>query len=208
MPHARKPEIIQYFYPRPPGGGRPTACCVAYFSRNFYPRPPGGGRPEINRDNADFGTISIHALRVEGDREARGVRCRRLADFYPRPPGGGRLFFSKRRISTATFLSTPSGWRATPSPCRKSRPPGYISIHALRVEGDKQKLFFARALFFISIHALRVEGDGQERDDQHACGISIHALRVEGDSTLHSTQHRALNFYPRPPGGGRHDAHL
>ena len=26
--------------------GDPTACCVAYFSRNFYPRPPGGGRQQ------------------------------------------------------------------------------------------------------------------------------------------------------------------
>ena len=34
--------------------------------------------------------------------------------------------------------------------------------------------------------------------------ISIHALRVEGDATgLRISDCLALNFYPRPPGGGR-----
>ena len=34
-------------------------------------------------------------------------------------------------------------------------------------------------------------------------GISIHALRVEGDSLRFSNLFLDLNFYPRPPGGGR-----
>ena len=56
-----------------------------------------------------------------------------------------------------------------------------ISIHALRVEGDR----FCYAGGWrkdISIHALRVEGDAQQEAQftrQH--NISIHALRVEGD---------------------------
>ena len=34
-----------YFYPRPPGGGRPVALVPQAFTvRDFYPRPPGGGR--------------------------------------------------------------------------------------------------------------------------------------------------------------------
>ena len=101
-----------------------------------------------------------------------------------------------------------------------------ISIHALRVEGDRfalVKIF----VFIISIHALRVEGDSpipcfqgrQKRflstpsgwratkafliDSVEEYGISIHALRVEGDHQ-HSTRIRPrCNFYPRPPGGGR-----
>ena len=35
--------------------------------------------------------------------------------------------------------------------------------------------------------------------------ISIHALRVEGDARGSPEEPRKLNFYPRPPGGGRHD---
>ena len=56
--------------------------------------------------------ISIHALRVEGD---TGTYSYTLAptDFYPRPPGGGRPLLL---ICAATR--------------------SHISIHALRVEGD------------------------------------------------------------------------
>ena len=80
--------------------------------------------------------ISIHAPRVEGDRGPRaGVDRRR--DFYPRPPGGGRRICSAVSFRVERFLSTPSGWRATSavtSPVRSCS--SAISIHALRVEGD------------------------------------------------------------------------
>ena len=124
----------QYFYPRPPGGGRQQHFFLLVRLVDFYPRPPGGGRPGryIFMDcairflstpsgwRATLGslrlplsvTISIHALRVEGDQGARhpyctvhisihalrvegdaaaGAQIRCGADFYPRPPGGGRL---------------------------------------------------------------------------------------------------------------------
>ena len=58
--------------------------------------------------------ISIHALRVEGD------ACFQLPVKTP-----------------FTFLSTPSGWRAT-SPLFGLSFIDPISIHALRVEGDLQ----------------------------------------------------------------------
>ena len=83
-------SIVHYFYPRPPGGGRRSymsrICCAI---GDFYPRPPGGGRRvpffalcSICRFlstpsgwRATFSrriisipiSISIHALRVEGD---------------------------------------------------------------------------------------------------------------------------------------------
>ena len=57
--------------------------------------------------------ISIHALRVEGDR-GRRVSDPACRYFYPRPPGGGRLsIISSIFPSLSAFLSTPSGWRAT-----------------------------------------------------------------------------------------------
>ena len=56
-----------------------------------------------------------------------------------------------------------------------------ISIHALRVEGDRHASRAASTLT-ISIHALRVEGDFSQLANQvFKCDISIHALRVEGD---------------------------
>ena len=77
--------------------------------------------------------ISIHALRVEGDSIAPYTGWLYYQYFYPRPPGGGRLvppvFVSIKLLS---FLSTPSGWRATLCRLRFSlvhrhfypRPPG------------------------------------------------------------------------------------
>ena len=59
-------------------------------------------------------TISIHALREEGD---GGILFRPVMaadDFYPRPPRGGR-----QHIMIITGMAE------------------YISIHALREEGDK-----------------------------------------------------------------------
>ena len=57
------------FYPRPPGGGRPVFILyLGGFYEYFYPRPPGGGRHKRNSVREQGHTISIHALRVEGDR--------------------------------------------------------------------------------------------------------------------------------------------
>ena len=59
-----------------------------------------------------------------------------------------------------------------------------ISIHALRVEGDKRRPHPPPPRVDISIHALRVEGDRLGVDVSHGRIISIHALRVEGDVRL------------------------
>ena len=81
----------------------------------------------------------------------------------------------------------------------------FISIHALREEGDNAP-FFANSLLElflstpsarratpeitrivgsvdISIHALREEGDGGNDMEFKNADISIHALREEGDTT-------------------------
>ena len=51
----------------------------------------------------------------------------------------------------------------------------------------------------ISIHALREEGDLQRIADVDGLGISIHALREEGESTAQSHTPAPSYFYPRPP---------
>ena len=56
----------------------------------------------------------------------------------------------------------------------------------------------------ISIHALREEGDWQSRKSPAGSReISIHALREEGDHSSEVLKPAAVNFYPRPPRGGR-----
>ena len=108
---------------------------------NFYPRPPRGGRHYGNYHRGASQGISIHALREEGD------RCWR----HPAAPRSGFLSTpSARRATWAglgfrsafVFLSTPSARRATHH-CRLFVCLQYISIHALREEGD---LPFSRQL--------------------------------------------------------------
>ena len=97
-----------------PSARRATwAFSMAFFhAGNFYPRPPRGGRPFTLISTALYLSISIHALREEGD---------------PSP------FFMS--VLSLSFLSTPSARRAT-AQCRQSRVVVCISIHALREEGD------------------------------------------------------------------------
>ena len=80
----------------------------------------------------------------------------------------------------------------------------FISIHALRVEGDFSQLANQVFKCDISIHALRVEGDVPDLYIMQRGGwISIHALRVEGDCRRRVSDPACRYFYPRPPGGGR-----
>ena len=79
---------------------------------NFYPRTPGGGRHPVRHAVVPGACISIHALRVEGDRADPGPPAAPRY-FYPRPPGGGRQSGNLVRFRFGLFLSTPSGWRAT-----------------------------------------------------------------------------------------------
>ena len=107
------------------------------------------------------GTISIHALRVEGDGVSASGLLPFSQNFYPRPPGGGRPRAAAGLVGCAL-----------------------ISIHALRVEGDSSALSIRAEDLRISIHALRVEGDPEKCDKKRRKPISIHALRVEGDASL------------------------
>ena len=101
--------------------------------------------------------ISIHALRVEGDHNARvGLPLKNA------------------------FLSTPSGWRATNERIKYLKK-NIISIHALRVEGDGRSVSPGR--FLLNFYP-RPPGGGRRFLLCHAqrlYEISIHALRVEGD---------------------------
>ena len=156
--------------------------------------------------------ISIHALRVEGDLKVQQV-LNKLLHFYPRPPGGGRPKGSTGIKQIITFLSTPSGWRATSFIRRYterarflSTPSGwratfivtitrvYVVHFYPRPPGGGRHTHFLRGDGFvlISIHALRVEGDHRGAPAQRSNAISIHALRVEGDG-------RMLKHYERAP---------
>ena len=65
-----------------------------------------------------------------------------INNFYPRPPCGGRRTSSAANAAKSLFLSTPSVWRATNDYIEDEMPTD-ISIHALRVEGDKALIYFS-----------------------------------------------------------------
>ena len=147
--------------------------------RYFYPRPPRGGRRHADYTGPSPSSISIHALREEGD-----------------------LMMLCSSISAILFLSTPSARRATKDFTEMPQTLA-ISIHALREEGDGPWLqrqgapgyFYPRPprggrrrfvieldendRFLSTPSARRATEMLPEEEDDHA--ISIHALREEGD---------------------------
>ena len=126
----------QYFYPRPPRGGRRGADYTANSGgENFYPRPPRGGRhvqPGAVLKDCIF-------LSTPSARRATQTTCKRVCGhthFYPRPPRGGRHAETAKTIDGLKFLSTPSARRATFNGSQFEDVVFDISIHALREEGD------------------------------------------------------------------------
>ena len=103
--------------------------------------------------------ISIHALRVEGDPSSLRWTFYPY-DFYPRPPCGGRLGGWKHPPFFDIFLSTPSVWRATRR--LRWRAGGVLFLSTPSVWRATEQIEQAVRQDRISIHALRVEGD---RDD-------------------------------------------
>ena len=145
-------------------------------------------------------SISIHALREEGDARSSASPAFQQ-NFYPRPPRGGRRQREPEPCQRSRFLSTPSARRAT-KPHKHTPKIIYISIHALREEGDDLHLR-QRNGRHISIHALREEGDKCPCKAVPIVIISIHALREEGDRSGCRSHAAGSHFYPRPPRGGR-----
>ena len=83
---------MQYFYPRPPGGGRLKQKTGKSFKDLIFLSTPSGWRATSKAPEFCIQIIiSIHALRVEGDGQGGKRPVLTLLDFYPRPPGGGRL---------------------------------------------------------------------------------------------------------------------
>ena len=173
--------ITCYFYPRPPRGGRRKKAKATEIEVDFYPRPPRGGRLLEFSDYNPMVSISIHALREEGDPYVRSLALKRKISIHALREEGD-IFVSISGSIFIRFLSTPSARRATA-----------FNV----IKGAKE---------IISIHALREEGDRSAIQSLRKSMISIHALREEGDQSTSCDKHSKSNFYPRPPRGGRHCA--
>ncbi len=131
---------------------------------------------------------------------------------------------------SVSFQSTPSAWRET-----KSRRGYYahidISIHSLRMEGDRRNLgknvswnafqstpsawretidLTAENLhWYISIHSLRMEGD-QIGVDAFRCGYHFNPLPPHGGRPCFHLLSISIiaHFNPLPPHGGRRCQHI
>ena len=115
-PAATPISFNMYSFLSTPSGWRATLSAHAGFTRFalFLSTPSGWRATQTYEDCDECPSISIHALRVEGDNYVFRADMTHY-DFYPRPPGGGRLKSSRCCIASTIFLSTPSGWRATSS---------------------------------------------------------------------------------------------
>ncbi len=102
------------------------------------------------------------------------------------------------------FQSTPSVGRATPIKSETDSAITYISIHALRGEGDKS-LCRPYSRQNISIHALRGEGD-RNRVIPPAHRLYFNPRPPWGgrQANYGISDISTRNFNPRPPWGGRH----
>ena len=212
------------FYPRPPRGGRPavllqlapifeisihalreegdlTGCTGPSITWHFYPRPPRGGRR-----SSSFWRICVFTfLSTPSARRATsrsGPTSGREKYFYPRPPRGGRPHQQQCPGQGGNFYPRPprGGRLIVLTGIRHHK---FISIHALREEGD----LIAHppcTYLTISIHALREEGDffGSHSHGRSLGFLSTPSARRATDAAT-LTIRAQIDFYPRPPRGGR-----
>ena len=148
---------------------------------NFYPRPPRGGRPVCFAAGRVSVSISIHALREEGDSSPIFKKVA-ILNFYPRPPRGGR-----RGV------------------CAGIVAPELISIHALREEGDAvhSPAMVWKAKFLSTPSARRATG---VQIHTGGAGADFYPRPPRGGRRwiiFWPCPFRTY-FYPRPPRGGRH----
>ena len=195
---------LENFYPRPPRGGRPSWRSSESGSTSFLSTPSARRATRARSCACRCDTISIHALREEGDRGPAAAADGHL-HFYPRPPRGGRPAAAPLLMASVRFLSTPSARRATAN-IGEQAILNKISIHALREEGDPSISSDRHSRFNFYPRPPRGGRPEKERIIQrqhtflstpsarratthtsmvfHSYMISIHALREEGDTKL------------------------
>ncbi len=168
------------FYPRPPRGGRPQLCRVYADRYRFLSTPSARRATDPIRARRSGCTISIHALREEGD------LGRTVPDLQP-----------------GLFLSTPSARRATDLLDRWNVSVE-ISIHALREEGDDVSIDEA-GIDYSNFYPRPPRGGRRPVQTVPITApifLSTPSARRATTAFQISLSARAY-FYPRPPRGGR-----
>ena len=192
-----------YFYPRPPRGGRPSSCTASSrkcsISIHALREEGDDARRSVHPQRS---RISIHALREEGDARGPSRRgCRSISIHALREEGDDDR--AEHACDGLQFLSTPSARRATfITLMSRAVSSGFLSTPSARRATAKHSKYKNTTKFLSTPSARRAT-------DQAVCfaqtlEISIHALREEGDHSKPIQDRQDRNFYPRPPRGGRH----
>ena len=224
-PHRQRTRLSLHLFLPTPSARRATAPAQRHqpapeISTHALREEGDGPRARAGR----LDQISTHALREEGDMVVSLPSMARM-EFLPTPSARRATATVPRLMVGRIFLPTPSARRATPRRRLPAAGPT-ISTHALREEGDQ---VCARYSAFLSQF---LPTPSARRATCTICTplpsrvISTHALREEGDAkamTVPLCSHRflptpsarratvrcdrwrqpTLNFYPRPPRGGR-----
>ena len=107
---------LTHFNPLPPHGGRLWKCTSSRLQYPFQSTPSAWRETEMTSCCSKTSIISIHSLRMEGDRLMRHCLAAGIR-----------------------FQSTPSAWRETHCSSNTTTR-DCISIHSLRMEGDESFL--------------------------------------------------------------------
>ena len=151
-----------------------------------------------------FGTqaISIHSLRMEGDKKYTSF-CFLLLQFQSTPSVWRETVVSISSIKTLLFQSTPSVWRETNCflcQCCYIN----ISIHSLRMEGDPLNLYD-----FVTVTAFQ-STPSVWRETYQIFPVLLTTVFQSTPSVWRETllylcmSLYFLHFNPLPPYGGRH----
>ncbi len=145
--------------------------------------------------------ISIHALREEGDARNLDAPEQHIISIHAlREEGDPAVVILA--VCGAKFLSTPSARRATPELQPKRRRPSYFYPRPPRggrlVPLDAQPVY----LLFLSTPSARRATMGDRAYIKFVIFLSTPSAR-RATRRSERTAHRAGNFYPRPPRGGR-----
>ena len=168
------------FYPRPPRGGRRCLRSVSSCSTAFLSTPPARRATSVSSNPFAVASISIHALREEGDTALceLDAALNKISIHALREEGDQHLLSctlqhviflstpSARRatsvldtsVTATVFLSTPSARRATSLLSTALGTPTDFYPRPPR-GGRRDFLLQLGICLLISIHALREEGD-------------------------------------------------
>ena len=168
----------------------------------FLSTPSARRATPRSKANSSMVPISIHALREEGDRASAGGFFVFLISIHAlREEGDRRDSFTE--LDNGGFLSTPSARRATTTRQPPSIRSAYFYPRPPR-GGRRSTTSELPFLAWISIHALREEGDEEGLGD-----IIVESVFLSTPSARRATPRPAyqgiqgVHFYPRPPRGGR-----